>query len=90
MPRFYVDLQDEEDIHEDDVGSELESLEQARIEAVSLIYQVSKDKLLGGEYRELIATVRDEAGKSLYRATLLFKGEWLSNTSGITVLPKMR
>ena len=81
MPRFYVDLQDEGEVHKDYIGSELESLEQARIEAVSLIFQVSTDKLLGGECRELIATVRDEAGTYLYRATLVFKGEWLSNTS---------
>lgn len=78
MPKFFVDFQDGITIHEDDEGSDLLGFEQARNEAVAMLPQVARDELPDGEHREFVATVRDENGVALYRATLTFNGERLS------------
>ena len=78
MPRFYVDLQDGTQFYEDDIGSELVSLEQARLQAVSLLTQLSKDKIQGEDFRQFTAIVLDSARIPLYKATLTYKGEQIA------------
>ena len=78
MPRFFIDFRDGSTLHEDDEGSDLLGFEQARDEAVGWLSEVARDQLPDGEYREFVATVRDENGVALYRASLTFHGERLA------------
>ena len=78
MPKYFVDFQDGDVLHPDEEGSDLFGFEEAREEAIALLPQVARDKLPDGEHREFIATVRDESGVALYRASLIFHGERLT------------
>lgn len=73
MPKYFIDFQDGELVHPDEEGSDLPGFEDARIEAIALLPHMAKQKLPDGEYREFIATVRDEGGIALYRASLTFR-----------------
>lgn len=75
MPKYFVDLQDGDVVHEDDEGSDLSSVEDARKEAINTLSLIAKDELPDGEHREFIAIVRDAGGTALYRATLTFHEE---------------
>ena len=72
LPRYFVDVQDGDDIYQDDLGSELKDFEQARQEALASLAQIARDNLMEGAGRECIVTIRNECGTSLYRATLAF------------------
>ena len=78
MPKYFFDFQDGSLILPDEEGSNLSGFEEAREEAIALLPQVARDRLPDGEHREFIATVRDESGVSLYRASLIFHGERLT------------
>ena len=77
MPCYFIDFRDGDDVVIDTIGSDVPGFEEARDEAIELLPQVAKDRLPDGEHREFVATVRDEAGTQLYRATLTFHGEKL-------------
>ena len=75
--KFFIDFQDGDALHEDDEGGEFLGLKQARKEAIGLLADIAKDELADSGYRNLTATVRDESGDLLYRANLMFHGEFL-------------
>jgi hypothetical protein len=69
MPRFYFDFSEGDSHSEDDEGTELPDLDEARAEAIEALVAMGKD------YRERVArglavNVRDKTGKHLFRATL--------------------
>ncbi len=73
MPLFYLDYKDDDGNHRDDEGSDLPSFEKARDLAIGLLPDISSFRRDG--HREFSTTVRDKDGKSLYRATMTFRGE---------------
>lgn len=77
MPMYYIDLQDGNDFFEDDEGSSLETIDIARLEAAHLVSLRAHDIRPASEDREFIATVRDENGIPLQRATLTIRLERL-------------
>ena len=69
MPRFYFDFSEGDSHSEDDEGTDLPDLAEARIEAIEALVAMGKD------YRERVASglavnIRDITGKRLFRATL--------------------
>ena len=87
MPKYYIDLQDGNDFFEDDVGSSLETIDVARFEAAHLVSLRAYDIRPAGKDREFIATVRDENGIPLHRATLTIRLERLDQEASIPELP---
>lgn len=79
MPRFYFDLQNGSGMRVDDIGSELEDIDQAVKEALSLISHFVKDNLLDDKPKQFIAYIRDGSSRPICRATLNFKCERLYN-----------
>src|SRR4051794_13534329 len=78
VPRYFFDFEDNGRLAVDEEGSDLDSIEQARSEAAGFLPAIAKDELPDGEDRVFVTTVRDEAGHALYRATLTYRGEWLT------------
>ena len=77
MPLYYVDFQDGETLHTDEVGNDLADAKTAREQAVFSLPQIAKDELSFEEDRKFEAVIRDADGRLLYRATLTFHGEWI-------------
>ena len=76
MPRYFIDADDGEYPHRDEDGHELPSDEAARAAALDALPDMARDKLPDGDHRTFAATVRDERGDVVYRATLTLRGEW--------------
>lgn len=74
MPLFYFDYDDGEGSGQmrDNVGTELNSLAAARIEAAKTIVELAADTIPGHTNRQLIMVVRDEFGAGLLRLCLAF------------------
>jgi hypothetical protein len=79
LPHFFFDVKDGQGSHFDDVGTEFSDRDSACAEAIALVSSIAADARLGMERRhELTATVRDEAGRPIYRAVLSVMGERIS------------
>lgn len=76
MPRYFTDLQINELVISDDEGSHVASLSHARNEAVEALRVAIADQVRHGDQCEFSATVRDEHGRTLYRARLAFTGSF--------------
>ena len=70
MPRYFIDIDDGETHAEDEEGSELPDLLAARNDAVAALHESAKGKLSGCDRRTLTTSVRDEAGRVLFKARL--------------------
>ncbi len=77
MPRYFFDINDGERATIDAEGSELDSDEAARAEAIGVLPDLARDMLPDGDRHTFIASVRDEAGRAIFRATLTLAAEWL-------------
>lgn len=77
MPRFFVDFDDGNDAHSDEVGSDLVDLAEVRLDVIRFLSQVARDKPFSSDNHTLTAVIRDVAGNGVYQATLTFHGERL-------------
>ncbi|WP_430910166.1 DUF6894 family protein [Methylobacterium sp. sgz302541] len=77
MPHYFIDTDDDEQLVVDDVGHELHDAAAARRLALASLPDMASDRIPNGDRRTLSASVRDERGVVLYRATLSLVGEWL-------------
>lgn len=75
MARYFFDSRDGDHFIRDDEGVQLDGIEQARDEATLALRDLAKDALPKATRRELSIGVRDEAGRQLIRASLLFEVE---------------
>ena len=76
MPRFFIDTHDDDMFVEDDQGLDLPNAEAAQKIALAALPDMARDRVQDGKHRTFCASVRDEAGTSLYKATLTLSGEW--------------
>ena len=76
MPRFFIDTDDDDLFIEDEEGQDLPDAEAARDPAQAALLDMVRDKLPGGDGRTFCASVRDEAGTVIYKATLTLNGVW--------------
>jgi hypothetical protein len=77
LPLYYFDTRDGDDLIRDELGLELDGIEQARDEATRGMADLVKDALPGAVRRELSVQVRDDADRDLLRASLWFEIEIL-------------
>ena len=75
MPRFFIDTDDDDFLHIDRDGIDLDSDDAARVYAQAALPDMARDKMPDGERRTFVVTVRNEVGEVIYRATLTLKGE---------------
>lgn len=79
MPRYFFDIDDtgQQMLH-DDEGSELPGADQARLEALAVLPDLARDELPDGDRRAFTVVVRDDNGRSIFRATLSLHAEWMN------------
>lgn len=71
MPRYFFDTDDGETPIEDDEGHDVDGVEAARLQAQSALADMARDAVPGdGPRRTITVRVRDEAGRTVLRATL--------------------
>ena len=72
-------MQDRDEFSEDDIGIECGSPEAVRKIAIEALPDIAKFVLSNGDHRVIAVTVRDEAGKNVFQASLtLDAGRWLA------------
>jgi hypothetical protein len=73
MPRYFFDLVDDL-VKTDEIGRELQDLDDARREAVAAVARIAHDLLPdGGIAKSLRCNVRDEVGNVVLHAEIVFK-----------------
>jgi len=75
MPHYYFDTYDGREWIIDDIGLEIENLEQARKDAHHALADIAKDELPDGEEMRMAVRVRDEAGEVVIDTALDLKTE---------------
>lgn len=75
MPLFYFDYDDGEGNGQvrDDIGTDLASLQTARLEAARTITELAADTIPGHSERQLTMVVRDQSGASKLQLSLAFQ-----------------
>ena len=74
MPLYFFDIRDKNGLHRDEVGDELDSFEEARAQAQSLLPDMMREEMPGGDLHIVTCDVRDEADHVVYRGELTFRG----------------
>jgi hypothetical protein len=81
MPRFFIDPDDDDTYVEDEDGLGLPDAEAARKVGLAALSDIARDRMQDGRNRTFRASVRDEAGTMIYKATLTLAGEWRASGS---------
>ena len=76
MPRYFIDTNDDDVFVEDEEGQVLADAETARQMAQAALPDMAREKMPDGDGRTFCASVRDEAGTVIYKATLSLVGQW--------------
>lgn len=76
MPIFFFDVHDGESLTVDRDGVALDHIDEVRDQAVALLPDLARDDLPDGSRRVYAVAVRDEAGRTVYTASLTFEGAW--------------
>ena len=79
MPRFFFDIQDQGSSSVDDLGIECATRSDARIAAIDALPDVARDALPDGDHHIITVTVRDEAHRTIFRASLTLEADWLDD-----------
>lgn len=80
MPRYFFDIYDGQKTFIDDEGQELESVEQVRKEAQSLLPEIAYNEIpRDGDHKFYVVMVRDEHRRQIFSATLNYHGLWLGS-----------
>lgn len=78
MALYYFDIHDDQNVRLDDVGVELDTPEQARMEARQSLSDIAGDELFEhGERRSFLILVRNDKKIPIYTASLNYTGIWL-------------
>jgi hypothetical protein len=77
MPRFYFDINDGHRLTHDDKGQHFASREQARVAAIAVLPDIARDEIANGDTRVFSVQVRDDAGGTIFEASLSLQARWL-------------
>lgn len=75
MPRYFIDTHDDDMLVKDEDGMEFADADEAREAALAALPDMVRDKVRDGTDRTFCASVRDEAGTVLFKATLALTGQ---------------
>jgi hypothetical protein len=73
MPLYFLDSRDGDDFIVDDDGVELDDIDAVRNQAALALAGLARDVLPGAFRRELAIEARDESGRPVLRASLVFE-----------------
>ena len=76
MPLYFFDIQDREKLSHDDIGIECGTREAVRDAAIEALPDLAKDLRPDVQRHSIIVSVRDEAGKNVFRASLTLDAGW--------------
>ena len=76
MPLFFFDIYDNGTLASDEFGVELDSVQEAREQAIALLPDMARTRLPDSEHHEFKAVVRSQDSRVLYLARLIYQGEW--------------
>ncbi|WP_312793761.1 DUF6894 family protein [Tianweitania sp.] len=80
MTPYFFDVLANDKLTKDDLGLELNSLEEVRSAAMHALPAIAKDELtMESDHQSYTILVRSEGGEPIYTATLNFAGLWLSH-----------
>ena len=85
MARYFFDIHSQGQFARDCEGSECDSLEAVRAEAMQTLPEIARDVIFKeGDRQAFTVLVRDENDATIYTATLTFAGLWI----GIEPIPE--
>ncbi|WP_102958382.1 DUF6894 family protein [Mangrovicella endophytica] len=73
MPRFFIDMSDDETFSRDDAGLVFKDVEEAKNAAVATLADMAREALPDGDARTFLAIIRGEDGGMLLQANLTLK-----------------
>ena len=76
VPMFFFETFDGEVCHGDKNGMDLPSDREARLEALSALPDMARDKIPDGDFRIFRTLVRDHCGEVVYEASMTLTGRW--------------
>lgn len=80
MARFFFDIQSNDTLCRDPVGTECDGFDPIRKEAMHALPAIAKDDIpRDGDRQAFTVLVRDEKNVTVYTATLTFAGLWLGD-----------
>ena len=77
MPTYYIDVYDNDEMTGDDDGIELDSLYEARQQAIAILPDLARDKLPDGDRHTFKVVVKCREGRVRYVASLTLNGGWV-------------
>ncbi|MER2269381.1 DUF6894 family protein [Methylobacterium oxalidis] len=71
MPRYFFNLHIDQEVQQDDTGTEFKGLAEVRKTAQCLLPNIARDEFPGGgDRRSIVVLVTDQEGRPVYSATL--------------------
>ncbi len=80
MPLYFFDIKDQDRFSEDDIGIECEPREDVRDAVIEALPDFARDLRLENSDNTITVTVRDEAGKIVFHASLTLNAGWLDDS----------
>jgi hypothetical protein len=84
MARYFFDIIEDNRLYADDDGEECKDIEGAKSESARTLIEFARGKLSAFHAYKVFVQVRDEEGKPVLRAALLFEGEVLSGVEPVS------
>ena len=78
MGKYHFDFEDNGRLSQDKDGHELDGLQAARVEAITILPELIKGLTGDGDQHTFSVTVRNEIGTPVFRVTLSLDCEWLN------------
>ena len=76
MPRYYFDIEDNDENLRDDLGIDLPGLGEVRDEAIAVLPEIARDRLPIGMRHVFRVSVRDESATIIFVAKLELDAHW--------------
>jgi len=75
--RYYFDIDDGQTVTVDEIGLEIQGIDEVHDEACRTLGEIAKDNLPDGSTRQFRIAVRDDQGRTVLRASLALSVEHL-------------
>lgn len=76
MPRYFLDVSQNQGSSSDEVGQILPNKEVGRCLALGILAAIATQSIEDNDQQSWFAALRDESGNTLYRAKLTLSGRW--------------
>ena len=75
--RYFFDVDDGSGLVKDQIGLELNTLNDVRTEAIKALPAIAREVMPNGDHRTLRTIVRDQNGRQIFQASLALEARWL-------------